>query len=305
MKADPRLMGSRGPKETPAIVRIATEHTVVAEAEGISLQVTGNSDYRQKLYDPATVRENSTFGEHKAAITELLNAGPGQWVPLKKVDGKFGFLRGLTGYPEGGPFAEVQESLDLLLGKKSAYLRTVSLMEHSDETLVQEFAGRVNASYANPLTVKGRVDSFADVDYMGPVTQQNVDAIANSKSFEDLDRHQCVPQLAAGWSIDHVSDVAILLPPSHSPGTSIVGWALNTMAFYQQFMLAGIELQKDSKGGKFYGQLVEILGKYENLQPENYYGVDGPSQKHDRELQAELVAFFAREQAVAATPGAS
>lgn len=251
----------------------------------LACRVTEGSDYEVRIYDPDVVRANDTFQANEAAIEALLNAGPGTWIHLKEVRGTFGFIRGLTGYPDGGAFPAVQESLDLFLGTRNAWPKTVSLMDNPDEELVMEFARRVNAGYANPLTVKGRTDVFADVDYMDPVTQDDVDAIVASTTFEELDRHQCVPQLPVGASIALVSDVALLLPT----GTCYIDWTLKLITFYEQFMRAGVALRPDSAGARFRGALLDILSKYPDIRPEDWYG--GESQ-HDKKLQHELYEFF-------------
>jgi hypothetical protein len=94
-----------------------------------------------------------------------------------------------------------------------------------------------------------------------------------------------VPQLAAGWSIEQVSGIAILLPT----GSWYIEWTLNLVTFYQQFMRAGIVLSPESEGGKFYHGLMAILARHENLRPEQYSN-DTPL--HDPTLRRELFEFF-------------
>jgi len=199
------------------------------------------------------------------ALKQLLEVGPNTWVELNnKPKGKYIYQRGLSG--------GLGEALNLISARQEPLRRCVSFVANPDFSDV--LAHRINAGYSDPLTIRGRTDSFAKMDYADEVTEELASNLSNA-DFNNCFCDGCpnglsesclvgsrggeTQHLRVGNTIDSVEAFGFFIPKTGFFGSS--RWATSYVEFYEALIELGVEPNQDTHGYKFYAGLKELISE--------------------------------------------
>jgi len=162
------------------------------------------------------------------AVEDMFSAGPGRWVDLPtNPTGDIVYTRGLGGnYARGGD--GIEEAKRMLRGEADPESRYISVTADGANPL--DNVRETNSVYANPMTIRGRLDELGD----------------------DIQITR-----AEGATVDSSVDGIGMFPVQNPSRDTAFSWSKSYLRMHDEFVEGGMRVAPDSRGGRFTQELRE------------------------------------------------